>query len=167
MDIRSMNKLHRCGNFISCILDNAVCGLHICIETTFVTACYCILAYGCKEHEFVWNTAAHHTGIGLDRDYLGNTCTSEYVFISLVALIVILLKIFLRCVEWISVLHCELTYSDKTASRASFITELCLYLINHKRVLRVALAVFTHKMHSGFLVCHTEYHRHSVAVCET
>ena len=58
-----------------------------------------ILSDRSQKHELMGDVAAHHTGIGLDRDYLGNTCTSEYVFISLVALIVILLKIFLRCVE--------------------------------------------------------------------
>ena len=112
------------------------------------------------------DVAAHHAGVGLDGNHLGNACARINALVSLVAAHVVFLKILLRGVEGIRVLHRELAHSDKTAAGTRLIAELCLYLVDHERILGVAVCVLAYQLYCGLLVSHAEDHLRIVAVCE-
>ena len=66
--------------------------------------------------------------------------------------------------EGIGVLHRELTHADQAGARACLIAELGLDLVDHERILGIALAIFAHKLHGRFLVRHAKHKRATVAV---
>ena len=80
------------------------------------------------------NAAAHHTGIRLYGNYLRQAGTCKNAVICFVDLSVVLLKILLRSMEGICVLHGKFTNADKPCARSCLVAELRLNLIYHKRV---------------------------------
>ena len=68
--------------------------------------------------------------------------------------------------EGVRILHGEFAHADKPCARAGFIAEFGLDLVDHKRVFRVALAIFPHKLHSRLLMRHAKHHRASVAIAQ-
>ena len=123
-----------------------------------------ILAYICNKHEFMCNTSAHHTWIGLHWNYLRYSCTGKYSFISLMTLSIIFFKVFLSKMEGICVFHGKLSYSDKTASWTGFITEFRLYLIHHERIIHIRFRCMSCKMYNGFFMCHSQNHVNTASV---
>ncbi len=58
--------------------------------------------------------------------------------------------------EGISVFHGKFAHPDQTGSRPCFIAEFGLYLIDHKRIFAVGLAVIPYQLNGGFFVRHAE-----------
>ena len=112
------------------------------------------------------NAAAHHAGIGFDGYHLWNARTRKNAVISVIAFLIVALKILLRGMEGIGVLHGELTNADETAARATLVAELGLNLIYHKGILCVAVGVVAYKLNRGLFVGHAEHHARVVAVGE-
>ena len=166
VNIRRVFFLKLFEHIVSFIFDNALRCFHVCAVVALGADGYRILADGGQKHIFVGDAATHHAGVGLDRYDLGDACASKYAVICVVALLIVLFKIFLRGVERISVLHREFTNADKSAARASLVAELRLNLIYHERILGVAVGVVAHELNRRFLVSHAEHHARIVAVGE-
>ena len=148
------------------VVHNAVCSFHISLIAAFRADSKSIFADLCEKHKFVRDLTAHHTGVGFNSDNVFRACASKDSFISLEAEIVILLKISLRCVEGVCVLHCKFTNTDKTAAATGLITEFCLDLVDHKGEIRIGFCSITSKVNSSFLMCHTENHVIAASILE-
>ncbi len=94
-----------------------------------------ILASLGHEHKLMRYAAAHHARIRLEIYKILKTYASEYAVIGVIHPLVIFIQVLLRRVKRISVLHSELAHSDKSSARARLVSELGLYLIDHKRQL--------------------------------
>ena len=69
--------------------------------------------------------------------------------------------------EGIGILHGKFTHTEQTCSRSRLITEFCLDLIDHKRILGVGVRIFSYQMYRCLLVSHSKNHAAVVAVTET
>ena len=148
------------------VFNNAGCSLNVGSEIAPGANGNAVLSYGSEKHIFVADAAAHHTRVGLDGYNLGNTAAGKNTVVSVVASPVVCFKVFLRCVEGVSVLHCEFTHTDKTCSGSALVTEFGLNLVNHKGIFLVAVGVFTNKVNCSLLVSHTEHKGSLVSVSE-
>ena len=132
--------------------------LHIRLIAAFRTNGERILSDFGKQHEFMGHAAAHHAGIRFDCDDVLRADTAENALIRLVTALIIGLKILLRRVERIGVLHGKFTNTDQSPARARFVAEFRLNLINHERKIRIGFRRIARKMDSRLLVRHTEHH---------
>ena len=128
-----------CSGFcVSCDIGNVLSCLHVGSVIAGITQNDGILSDRSQKHELMGNVSAHHTGIGFDRYHLRHADTLKDTLVCCVAFLVILLQIFLAGMEGVSILHRKLTHTDQSGSRTGLITEFCLDLIDHKRILGVA-----------------------------
>ena len=108
--------------------------------------------------------AAHHPGVRGNRNHLRQADPGKDAVISFQAACIESVKILLACVERISILHCEFPHPDQPGTRAGFIPEFGLDLVDHERVLRIALGFIPHKLHGSFLMGHAKDKFIAVAV---
>ena len=148
-------------------LCNTLGSLHITLIITVGTDSKCIFADLAQKHKFVAYTAAHHTRVGCNGDNIFCTCALIDIFISFVAVLVVFLQILHTCVERIRIFHGKLAHTNKTAPCTGFITEFGLYLIYHKRIVRIGICNIPCKMHSRFLMGHAKHHFIFASVLET
>ena len=113
------------------------------------------------------NASAHHTGIRSHRYDLRNTCSGKNTVIGIVAFLIILLQILLGCMKGVGILHRKFSHTNHTGSRSSFITELSLNLINHKRILLIGLSVFPYQMHCCLFMGHSQHHFGLASILKT
>ena len=103
-------------------------------------------------------TSAHHPGIRFNGYNILCAGASEYTPVSLIAALIVPLKILLARMERIRVLHCKLTNPYKTASCSWLVPEFSLYLINHKRILSVRFRGILRQMDRSLLMRHAKHH---------
>ena len=166
VDIRSVYLSEGLALGVAGVLDDGLGSFHVSAESAVIAYRDGILADRREQHEFVGNASAHHAGVGLYGDHFGNAGAGVDTLIRLVAAHVVLLKILLGGVEGVRVLHGELADSDKTAAGTCLVAELGLYLVDHERILGVAVRVLADELHCGLLVGHAEDHLRLVAVGE-
>ena len=111
--------------------------------------------------------AAHHAGIGFDRQHVLHPHPAEDPLVGLVAAGVVALQISLVCVETVGVLHREFARADQSRPRTRLVAVLGLNLIEHHRQLLVAVELGAHQVDDRLLVGHRQNHRLLVAVAET
>ena len=111
--------------------------------------------------------STHHTGIRLNSDNLRNTCLLENAIVCMITYIIVLLEIFLRRMERISILHCKLTHTDHSGSWSCLVTELSLNLVDHKRILIVRLCILTHQLYRSLLMRHSKNQLGVISVSQT
>ena len=102
--------------------------------------------------------AAHHAGVGLDGDDLGDARPGIDALIGPVASVVIFLEILLGGVEGVGVLHGELPHPDEAAPGPGLVPELGLDLVDHEGVLLVGACDVVGHVDGGFLVGHAQAH---------
>ena len=152
--------------FVCGLFHDAVRRLHVGAVAALGADDQRVLADRREQHELMRHAAAHHAGVGLDRDNLGHARAGENALIGAVAAIVVGFEVGLRGVEGVGVLHRKLAHADHTRARARLVAELGLDLINHKGVLRVARRIVADKLHGCLLMRHAEHHRGVVSVLE-
>ena len=113
------------------------------------------------------NLAAHHPGIGLDRQHVLHADPAEDPLVGLVAAVVVLLQIRLIGVEAVRILHREFAHPDQPGARPRLVAVLGLDLVEHHRQLFVAVQLGADQMDNPLLMGHREDHRLVVAVPET
>ena len=102
--------------------------------------------------------AAHHAGVGLDGDDLGDARPGIDALIGPVAPVVIFLEILLGGVEGVGVLHGELADPDEAAPGTGLVPELGLDLVDHEGVFLVGARDVVGHVDGGLLVGHAQAH---------
>ena len=136
----------------------AVGVFHVCAVVAVRANHQIVLADGRAQHELVRHLAAHHAAVGLDRDNLRHAAAREDALVRLVAAGIVRFEVFLAGVEGVRVLHREFAHADQTAAGAGLVAELGLNLIDHERILLIALRGAAGKLNGGFLVRHAQNH---------
>ena len=116
-------------------------------------------------HEFVGDFAAHHAGVGLDREDVFHPDPAEDPFVCLVAAEVVGFEVLLVGVEAVGVLHGEFAHPDQSGAGPRLVAVLGLDLVEHDREL-VAVEFGAHEVDDSLLVGHRQQHRLVVAVAE-
>ena len=148
------------------VFDQAGRGFHVGAVVALIAQYDAVLADVGEQHILVRDLAAHHAGVGADRHHLGHAAAREYAVISVVAALIVGLQIGLRGMEGIRVLHRELTHADQAAAAAGLVAELGLYLIDHERILIVAVGDVPGVLHGRLLMRHAQAHLRAGAIGE-
>ena len=146
------------------VIHHAGAGLDVCFEVAVVADDQRVLADCGEQHELVRNAATHHAGIGEHGDDVFAACAPEDALIRDIAALVICFQIRLIRVEGIRVLHRKLAYANESAASTGLVAELGLQLIDHERILGVALGCVAREVNRCFLVRHAEHHVRAHAV---
>ena len=99
VNVRRMYQGEFPGSIASFVLNNTLRRLHVGTVIAFRTDRNRIFTDRGKQHKFMGNITAHHTGVGSHRNHLRQACPCIDALISLMALRIILLQIFLTGVE--------------------------------------------------------------------
>ena len=133
LDVGSRYFFKRKRLFVVSVVNDSLCRLNVGLVIAFLTDGKSILSDIGKEHKFVRNGSAHHSAVGFYGNDVFRAGALENANVRIIASLIILFQIFHRGMEGIRVLHSKFADADKSSSASGLVSELCLYLIDHKR----------------------------------
>ena len=99
VDIRGVYLGEGLALGVAGVLNYGLSRFHVSAESAVLAYRDGVLADRSEQHELMGNAAAHHAGVGLYGNYLGNACARIDTLVSLVAAHVVFLEILLGGVE--------------------------------------------------------------------